>query len=76
MGMPVITNEIGAEGIYAKRDVAFIVRENAKEIALEVDKLIENKKLCLEIGKNAMEYIDKNHNWKNMYCNAFIKLDM
>lgn len=75
MGMPVITNEIGAEGIYAKRDVAFIVRENAKEIALEVDKLIENKKLCLEIGKNAMEYIDKNHNWKNMY-DAFIKLDM
>lgn len=75
MGMPVITNEIGAEGIHAKRDIAFIVKESAKEIALAVDRLIENKELCLEMGKNAAMYVEKNHNWKNMY-DAFIELDM
>ena len=75
MGMPVVTNEVGAEGINAKRDEAFIVRDNAHDIASAIDMLIENKDLCLKMGKNASEYIRKNHSWQNMY-EAFIKLGM
>ena len=75
MGMPVITNEIGAEGINAKRDIAFIVRDNEKDIALAIDMLIENRDLCLKIGQNATEYIKKYHSWHNM-CDAFGKLGM
>lgn len=75
MGMPVITNEVGAEGIYAKRDIAFIVRNNAVELASAVDKLIENKSLCLEMGKQAATYANENHNWNNMR-KAFVKISM
>lgn len=75
MGMPVITNEIGAEGINARRNIDFIVRDDAADIASAIDMLIKNKNLCLEMGKNASEYIKRNHSWNNMY-EAFVKLGM
>ena len=59
----------------AKRDIAFIVRDNEKDIALAIDMLIENRDLCLKIGQNATEYIKKYHSWHNM-CDAFGKLGM
>ena len=63
MGLPVITNSIGAEGIWAENGSHWIVSDNPEEIAQHVDELMDSQEKCDEIGRNAKKFIEENFQW-------------
>ena len=63
MGMPVITNSIGAEGIWAENGKHWIVSDEPKEIARYVDELMNSHEKCDEFGQNATKFIEENFQW-------------
>lgn len=67
MGMPVVTNSIGAEGISAMNNKDFIVRENPEEIAEATDKLLANKELTSWFGMNAQKFADNTFRWERIF---------
>ncbi len=67
MGMPVVTNSVGAEGICAVNNKDFIVREKPEEIAIETDRLLENLELASNIGENARKFAEENFRWEKIF---------
>ena len=63
MGLPVVTNSIGAEGIWAENGKYWIVSDDPKEIAMHVDELMNSQQKCNEIGQNAKKFIEENFQW-------------
>lgn len=63
MGMPVVTNPIGAEGIPGENGVHWLVGSSDREIAGYVDELLSDPKRCEEIGHNAQKLIDETFSW-------------
>ena len=63
MGLPVITNSIGAEGIWAENGKHWIVSDDPREIAMYVDELMESQERCEELGQNAKKFIEENFQW-------------
>lgn len=70
MGMPVVTNPIGAEGIPGTNGVHWYVGNNEKEIAEYVDKLLSDPNHCGEMGQNAQQLADEIFSW-DAATNAF-----
>lgn len=64
MGMPVVTNSIGAEGIPGKNGLHWFVGNNDREIAEYVDRLLSDYKLCAEMGRNAQKLINETFSWE------------
>lgn len=64
MGMPVVTNQIGAEGIPGENGVHWFVGKDDKEIAEYVDNLLADSEACINMGKNAQELIDNTFSWE------------
>lgn len=73
MGMPVVTNSVGAEGIDAKSDVHWLVSDEKRKIAEYVDCLIMDENKRKEIGKNAQELIEEQFQWEYIF-NGFSNL--
>ena len=63
MGMPVVTNPIGAEGIPGINGVHWYVGNNDKEIAGYVDQLLSDPNQCAEMGRNAQQLVDEIFSW-------------
>lgn len=63
MGMPVVTNPIGAEGIPGENGVHWYVGNSDSAIAEYVDKLLVDPVACADMGKNAQRLIDKTFSW-------------
>ena len=63
MQMPVVTNSVGAEGIWAEPERDYIIRDNPEEIADAVDKLLLSPTLAASIGENAGRFAEKHFNW-------------
>lgn len=63
MGLPVVTNSIGAEGIWAENGKHWIVSDDPEEIAKSVDELMNSQAKCDEIGQNAKKFIEENFQW-------------
>lgn len=63
MGLPVVTNSIGAEGIWAENGKHWIVSDDPKVIAQTVDELMDSQDKCDEIGENAKSFIQENFQW-------------
>ena len=64
-GLPVLTNEIGIEGIPAKDGEEFFLCESPEEYVDKIEKLSTNAPLGCEMGKKAKEIIKKKFNYKN-----------
>lgn len=75
MGMPVVTNAVGAEGIMAQNGKDFFVTDDYEVMAQIVDKLLDDPALCRQVGANAQEFILKNHTWEKVY-EAFGKMGL
>ena len=75
MGMPVVTNSIGAEGIPGEHGVHWYVSDDPKEIASYVDLLLSSQELCEQIGKNAQKLIENHFQWDIIF-DHFSKLDL
>lgn len=75
MGMPVVTNSIGADGIWAENGKCWIVSDNITEIARNCNELIDSPERCDELGQNARKFIEKNFKW-NVVFDKFNKLNL
>lgn len=72
MGMPVVTNPIGAEGIPGENGVHWYVGNSDTEIAEYIDQLLADPAACAEMGKNAQRLVDETFSW-NAATKAFAK---
>lgn len=66
-GIPVLTNNVGIEGIPAKPDVDYLHCTNEIDYIEGVLRLFENKEFQLQMSKNSKELIVKNFNTTESY---------
>ena len=59
MGMPVITNEVGAENIDAERETELIVCDQSSDVVRRTVELLQSPDQLAAIGKNAQQLIKK-----------------
>lgn len=64
MNMAVITNSVGAEGIYGKHNTDYIVCDDPKGIAKAVDELMSDSTRAQTIGCNAGRFAYENFRWE------------
>ena len=67
MGMPIITNDVGAEGIAATNGKELIIENDFNNLAKCLDNLLENCTLREELGKNAQQFAYDNFRWEVVY---------
>lgn len=67
MGMPVITNEVGAEGIAGVSGEHFIVKNEYAELALQLDMLLENAEKMHQMSEAAQEFAYRYFRWDVVY---------
>lgn len=67
MGMPVVTNSVGIEGIHAEVGKDIIVSDDYKIIAKETDELLSNQKMREEIGHNARKFAENTFRWEKVF---------
>ena len=75
MGMPVVTNSIGAEGIAAQNQEHWLVSDDAQQLGKYIDFILENRKLGSKMGKNACEFIEKYYQWEYVFS-QFSRLNL
>lgn len=66
MGIPIVTNSIGVEGIKLEDDKNVIVRNDPKDFALSIIDLLENEEIRLKIAEESKVFIRENHQWENI----------
>lgn len=71
MGMPVITNEVGAEGIGANNGEHFIIETDYKMLAKKVDLLLDDRKYMKLLGANAQQFAYDHFRWDVVYQSFF-----
>lgn len=64
MELPVVASPIAAEGITATEADGLFIANNKDEFASHILRLSQDENLRREAGKNAREFILKNHTWK------------
>ena len=64
MGMPVITNSVGIEGIEAENEVHCLISDNPKDLASALDLLLENDELRRKISNKAQELAKEKYHWE------------
>lgn len=67
MGMPVITNDIGAEGIAGNSGKHFIVANDYGELATQVDYLLDHHDLMNMMGHMAQKFAYQYYRWEVVY---------
>lgn len=66
MGMCVLTNEVGAEGISARRGIDYFVEDDPRSMAVLIDELLDDPPRVQEVGNNARRYVDANCRWDHI----------
>ena len=66
-GLPVITNDIGIEGIPALNKYHYIHCNSSEEYINAIDELFANKEKCKFYSKNAIEFIKENFDLNKSY---------
>lgn len=67
MGMPVITNSVGIEGIHAEVGKDIIVKDDYESLAKEADRLLKDVKVREEIGYNAKKFAENTFRWEKVF---------
>lgn len=65
-GVPVVTNELGIEGIKAENLKQVLIGETKSEIISCLNSLIEDAKLYSSIAKNARKLVGDKYSWKEI----------
>lgn len=65
MGIPVVTNSIGAEGILELPNRGLIVKDNNEEVAEELLRLIEDEEYNTQISNSSNQFIKNNYKWES-----------
>lgn len=69
MGLPVVTNSIGAEGIYAGNDNGLFIEDNNIEMANIIKKLLKDRELLNKSSQEASKLIKCKYTWDNCLNN-------
>lgn len=67
MGMPVITNSVGIEGIEAENGQHCIISDNSNELAVYLDELLQNEKKRIELARNAQNLAKDRYQWEKSW---------
>lgn len=67
MGVPVVTNDVGAEGIEAKDGQEFWVKNDSEAIAEQVDYLLNQYDAALSVAKAGRKLVENMYEWNNIY---------
>ena len=62
LGIPIVTTSLGALGIEHESCSCLSIAETKEEFLEHIEELTTNSSKREEIGRNALNYIDKNHN--------------
>ncbi len=63
-GKPVITTEIGNEGIYAVDGEHVFICETAEEFQQRIELLFDDERLSAEMGVKSREFVSSNFDWQ------------
>ena len=63
LGLPVIANKTGMEGIEAKADTHFLQAETPLKVVDSVLALYESERRRNALAQNARSFVENNHNW-------------
>ena len=74
-GLPVLTNETGAEGIDAENGKELFVLQDAAALAETAEKLLSDPALCAQTGILAQQFASTHFDWSIVF-NAFRQLDL
>lgn len=75
MGVPVITNSIGLEGIEARDGVEVLCADTPEGLAEAAEMILQDPILREQISLNGYEYVKKNHSWEKSISNLGECLD-
>lgn len=64
MGIPVVTTTIGAENINARSQKEWIVKDDPKEFAMEVSKILEDSKKRKQMSCSARNFVINKWTWE------------
>lgn len=67
MGMPVVTNSIGAEGLAVQSGKELFIADDPQELANIAIRLLNDPKLREEVGLQGQKYVRSNHDWEIIY---------
>jgi len=66
LGKTIISTSIGSEGINCQDGKEIIIANSIEEFSSKLEKLISNKKIFVEIGKNAVKFVIENFDNKKI----------
>lgn len=69
MGVPVVTNSIGEEGLNLTNGSNVIIENDNLNIARQIILLLNDSLMREKISKNASEYVKVNHQWNDIIKN-------
>lgn len=67
MGMPVVTNSIGAEGLDVMDGRELVIKDDYADVVEAVKELLSNEPLRNEIGERGQRFIQQHHDWNTVY---------
>ena len=67
MQLPVITNDVGAEGLDVENKKHLIIENNSRKIADLVDYYLKNEREALTLAANAQKLVFEKYNWNNIW---------
>ncbi len=75
-GMPVVTTNIGAEGIDVEHGKHLLIADNADDMANEVDRLLTDLMLWQRLQHNSRELIRDRYTWRQLFTQMHKRLDV
>ena len=73
MGVPLVTTDIGIQGLHELKDI-IPIGNTAELFANEILKIIDDDKIWLTISKNGQKYVQDNFSFSSML--AFFKSEL
>ena len=63
-GVPVITTQLGIEGINARDNFSVLIAESAQDLAEKTVKVLTDEKLSQKLTSNGKKLVYKGYNWQ------------
>jgi len=67
MGMPVVTNSVGAEGLDVQHGRELFIAETAEDMADIVKRLMADEELRKRVGECGQRFVARHHDWDVVY---------
>ena len=67
MGVPVVTNDVGAEGIAAKDGKELWIRNNSEAISGLVDDLLDHYDVALNVAEEGRILVEEKYEWNRIW---------